>query len=164
MTAGSSPVQLDFTVNGAGHVVRAAKDKPLLWLLRDDLGLTATKYGCGAGLCGACTVLVGGEARRACQTPVGTLAGKAVTTLEGLAPPDALHPVQQAWLELNVAQCGYCQAGQMMSAASLLKHNPAPTATEIDAALAGNLCRCGSYPRIRQAVARAAELMRGGQA
>ncbi|RZJ10840.1 MAG: (2Fe-2S)-binding protein [Rubrivivax sp.] len=156
--------QHDLTINGAGQRVRAPKDKPLLWLLRDDLGLMATKYGCGAGLCGACTVLVGGEAQRACQTPVGALTGKAVTTLEGLAPSDALHPVQQAWLEVNVAQCGYCQAGQMMSAVALLKRTPAPTAAEIDTAMAGNLCRCGSYPRIRQAVVRAAELMRGGQA
>ena len=109
-------------------------------------------------------MLVAGESQRACQTPVATLTGKAVTTLEGLATAEALHPVQQAWLELNVAQCGYCQAGQMMSAVALLKRNPAPSATDIDVAMSGNLCRCGSYPRIRQAVVRAAELMRESQA
>jgi aerobic-type carbon monoxide dehydrogenase small subunit (CoxS/CutS family) len=132
---------------------------PLLWVLRDTLGATGTKFGCGAGLCGACTVHVGGEATRSCLTDVGSVAGKAVTTIEGLGK-GKLHVLQEAWLAEDVSQCGYCQPGQIMSAAALLAAKPRPTDAEIDDALSGNLCRCGTYPRIRAAVRRAAGVAR----
>lgn len=146
--------------------VAAAPDTPLLWVLRDELGLNGTKYGCGLGLCGACTVQVDGVATRSCQEPVGGLAGKRITTIEGLAPAvgSRLHPVQQAWLECDVVQCGYCQSGQMMAAAALLQKTPRPQADEIDEAMAGHLCRCGTYERIRAGVQRAAELVAAGAA
>jgi isoquinoline 1-oxidoreductase subunit alpha len=128
---------------------------PLLWYLRDELGLTGTKYGCGQALCGACTVHVDGAAVRACQTPVSLAEGRRVTTIEGLSP-DGEHPLQVAWRALNVAQCGYCQTGQIMQAATLLQDSPNPSDADIDAAMAGNLCRCGTYPRIRAAIRQAA--------
>jgi len=145
-----------FTVNGDTHRAGGDPEMPLLWYLRDLAGLTGTKYGCGLGLCGTCTVLVDGKPARACLLPVAELEGRAITTIEGLSP-DGLHPVQAAWRELNVAQCGYCQTGQIMQAAALLATTPNPTDAEIDAAMSGNLCRCGTYPRIRAAIRRAAE-------
>jgi len=149
-------------INGERREVEADPQMPLLWLLRDTLGLTGTKYGCGMGVCGACTVHLGGEAVRSCLLPVGRVAGKAVQTIEGLSR-DGSHPVQKAWLEEDVPQCGYCQAGQIMTVASLLASHPHPTDAEIESALAGNLCRCGTYPRIRRAVRRAAQLQGGGR-
>ncbi len=146
------------TVNNQVLTVEAAPDTPLLWVLRDHLGMTGTKYGCGMALCGACTVHVDGVAMRSCILPLRMLEGKAVTTIEGLSK-DRTHPVQRAWIELDVPQCGYCQSGQIMSAAALLGSNPKPSDAEIDAAMAGNICRCGTYLRIRKAIHRAAELL-----
>jgi aerobic-type carbon monoxide dehydrogenase small subunit (CoxS/CutS family) len=143
------------TVNGERRTVEVDPEKPLLWVLRDDLRLTGAKYGCGAGLCGACTVLVGGEPVRSCVRPVGTVSESPVTTIEGLATRDRLHPVQQAWIDEDVAQCGYCQAGQIMAAVALLSRTPAPT--EADVASITNLCRCGTYPRVRRAINLAAK-------
>ena len=143
-------------VNGVEHQLDLDPDMPLLWVLRDVLGLTGTKFGCGEAHCGACTVHLDGETVRACVTPVDRANGKAVTTIEGLSP-DGSHPLQRAWVELGVPQCGYCQAGQIMSAAALLSKKPHPTDTEIDQSLAGNLCRCGTYLRIRAAVKKASE-------
>ena len=142
-------------VNGSRRRVSLPADTPLLWALRDALGLTGTKYGCGAGLCGACTVHLAGTAVRSCAIPVGQAAGKPITTIEGLSPEGG-HPVQRAWIAEDVAQCGYCQAGQIMAAAALLRVTPRPTDAQIDDALSGNLCRCGTYQRIRAAVHRAA--------
>jgi len=144
-------------VNGQTREFEAPGDMPLLWALRDGLELKGTKYGCGIAQCGACTVLIDGVARRSCVTPVSAVGASAVTTIEGLSP-DATHPLQKAWEELDVPQCGYCQAGQIMSAASLLSRTPNPTDAEIDAAMGGNLCRCATYLRIRRAIHRAAEL------
>ena len=144
-------------VNGQPHEVDAPDDMPLLWVLRDLVGLTGTKFGCGMAQCGACTVLVDGQAIRSCVTPASALAGKKITTIEGLSK-DGTHPVQLAWQEVDVVQCGYCQSGQVMAATALLTVKPQPTDAEIDAAMAGNLCRCGTYQRIRTAVHRAAEL------
>jgi isoquinoline 1-oxidoreductase alpha subunit len=144
-------------VNGKDHTVDADPDMPLLWVLRDLLGLTGTKYGCGEALCGTCTVHLDGKAVRSCVTPVRRADGRTVTTIEGLAP-DASHPLQVAWQDLRVPQCGFCQAGQIMSAAALLAIKPKPTNAEIDASMAGNLCRCGTYPRIRAAIRKAAGL------
>jgi len=144
-------------INGTATEVDAAADTPLLWVLRDTLGFTGTKFGCGQGLCGACTVHLNGIAIRSCQTPISAIGDAAITTVEGLSS-DRSHPVQRAWLEIDVPQCGYCQPGQMMSAAALLAMNPNPTDADIDAAMAGNICRCGTYVRIRAAVHRAAEL------
>ena len=138
-------------LNGKETELAAEGDTPLLWVLRDELGLVGTKYGCGIGACGACTVHIDGQAARSCLTPVSAAAGKTVTTIEGLGR-DGLHPVQQAWIDENVAQCGYCQAGQLMSAAALLAKTPDPSDREIDIAMAGNICRCGTYPRIRKAI------------
>lgn len=157
---------MELQINGKRTAVAQAQgDEVLLWVLREDLGLVGTKFGCGQGVCGACTVHVDGVAQRSCITACSSLQGKAITTIEGLAPSaaanaNAWYPVQQAWSELRVAQCGYCQAGQMMSAAALLKTNPQPNDAQINEAMAGNLCRCGTYPRIRAAVYRAAQLMR----
>ena len=148
---------LKLTVNGKALDVDVAEDTPLLWVLRDTLGMTGTKYGCGMALCGACTVHIDGVATRSCTTPANAVAGKSITTIEGLSA-DRSHPVQQAWMELDVPQCGYCQSGQIMSAAALLAQKPAPTDADIDTAMAGNLCRCGTYVRIRKAIHRAAEL------
>lgn len=146
------------TVNGKGMVVDADPQTPLLWVLRDHLDLTGTKYGCGIGQCGACTVILEGNAVRSCQVLLSRAAGKSITTIEGLSP-DRSHPVQQAWIQDQVPQCGYCQSGQIMAAAVLLAANPNPTDAEIDDAMSGNLCRCGTYHRIRQAVHRAAEIV-----
>lgn len=147
------------TVNGKAQSVEAPDEMPLLWALRDELGLSGVKFGCGAGLCGACTVHVDGQPVRSCQTPVGTVGKGKVTTLEGLNDPLA-ERLRKAWLEIDVMQCGYCQAGQLMSAHALLKSNARPSAEEIDAAMEGNICRCATYPRIRQAIAKVA----GGKA
>ena len=151
-----------FTVNGTPREVDVEGDMPLLWLLRDVLGLTGTKYGCGIAACGACTVLLNGQAVRACQTLAGDLDGAEVVTIEGLGSPAAPHPLQLAWIDHQVAQCGYCQSGQIMQAAGLLAENPAPTEAEILGAMDGNLCRCGTYPRILAAVQDAARQMAGG--
>jgi isoquinoline 1-oxidoreductase alpha subunit len=150
-------------VNNREITVDAAPETPLLWVLRDHLGLTGTKFGCGLALCGACTVHVQGQATRSCVLPLRAAVGKSVTTIEGLSK-DRSHAVQKAWLEIDVPQCGYCQSGQIMSAAALLQSNPKPTDSEIDAAMSGNICRCGTYPRIRKAIHRAAELLASGHA
>ncbi|HET9010717.1 MAG TPA: (2Fe-2S)-binding protein [Gemmatimonadaceae bacterium] len=150
-------------VNGTSRSFDGDDDMPLLWYLRDELRLTGTRFGCGAGLCGACTVHVDGRAVRACQTPMRTAQGKSVTTIEGLSA-DGSHPVQQAWAEHNVPQCGYCQSGQIMQAADLLARTPEPSDPEIDRAMAGNICRCGTYQRIRAAIKTAANLRKGGRA
>ena len=146
---------LKFHVNGEPRSVTTDPDRPLLDVLREDLGLTGAKYGCGEALCGACTVHLDGHAVRACVTPVRRADGRAVTTIEGLSH-DGTHPLQQAWVELRVPQCGYCQAGQIMTAAALLAAKPKPTDAEIDQSMAGNICRCGTYTRIRAAIKRAA--------
>jgi isoquinoline 1-oxidoreductase alpha subunit len=143
-------------VNGVERSFDGDENMPLLWYLRDELGLTGTKYGCGVAACGACTVHLDGAAVRSCQTPLAAASGAKVTTIEGLSP-DGNHPLQAAWRELNVSQCGYCQTGQIMQAASLLQDTPAPTDEDIDAAMSGNLCRCGTYPRIRAAIKHAAK-------
>jgi isoquinoline 1-oxidoreductase subunit alpha len=148
-------------VNDKDVSVDVDPDMPLLWVLRDKLGLTGTKYGCGAALCGACTVHLAGEPVRSCVTPVRAVGARPITTIEGLSPARS-HPVQKAWIELDVPQCGYCQSGQIMSAAALLAHNPQPSDAEIDTAMSGNLCRCGTYQRIRAAIHRAAVLAAGG--
>jgi isoquinoline 1-oxidoreductase subunit alpha len=146
------------TVNNQTLQVDASPDTPLLWVLRDHLELTGTKYGCGMALCGACTVHVDGVAMRSCILPLRAMDGKKITTIEGVSQGRS-HPVQRAWIELDVPQCGYCQSGQIMSAAALLRSNSAPSDADIDAAMAGNLCRCGTYARIRKAIHRAAELL-----
>jgi aerobic-type carbon monoxide dehydrogenase small subunit (CoxS/CutS family) len=146
-----------FEVNGRLVEVEAAPDTPLLWVLRDHLAMTGTKFGCGMALCGACTVHVDGVAVRSCVLPLSAVGSQAVTTIEGLSA-DRSHAVQRAWLEIDVPQCGYCQSGQIMSAAALLEKTPNPSDLDIDAAMAGNLCRCGTYPRIRRAIHRAAEM------
>ena len=143
------------TINDRAHDVDVSPETPLLWVLRDSLNMTGTKYGCGMGLCGACTVHVDGEAVRACQTEISTISGKKITTIEGLSA-DNTHPVQRAWIAEQVPQCGYCQPGQVMSAAALLAKTPKPTDDQIDSAMMGNLCRCGMYQRIRKAIHRAA--------
>ena len=143
-------------INSRSYAVDVPSDTPLLWVLRDTLGLTGTKYGCGMGICGACTVHVNGEPVRACGRPISAVAGQSVTTIEGLSP-DGNHPLQRAWISERVAQCGYCQPGQIMAAAALLAANPAPTDADIDAAMAGVICRCGTYLRIRRAIHRAAQ-------
>lgn len=149
---------MKLTVNGTEHEVDVEDDMPLLWVLRDMLNIKGVKFGCGVAQCGACTVHIDGEAVRSCQTAAADVWGE-VTTIEGLGTPDALHAVQLAWLEHQVAQCGYCQAGQMMQAAALVAENPTPSDDDIDTALSGNLCRCGTYPRIRAAVKTAAQKM-----
>ena len=152
---------IKLSVNGKETEVDVDPDTPLLWVLRDTLGLTGTKYGCGAALCGACTVHVDGEPVRSCRTPLSALGSRTVTTIEGLSS-DRSHPVQKAWIELDVPQCGYCQSGQIMSATALLARNPQPSDADIDAAMSGNICRCGTYQRIRAAIHRAAQLKAGG--
>lgn len=147
------------TVNGAAHPISLARERSLLFFLREELGLTGAKYGCGEGACGACTVLLDGQAVRACQVPVREAAGRQVTTIEGLAPPGGLHPVQQAFLDVGAMQCGYCTPGMILGAAALLEANPTPDRRAIVAALDGNVCRCCTYPRIVRAVERAAELL-----
>jgi isoquinoline 1-oxidoreductase alpha subunit len=151
---------MKLTVNGKDHVVEVEPEMPLLWVLRDELGITGPKYGCGMALCGACTVHVGGAAVRSCSVPVGTVQAP-VTTIEGIGRPDALHAVQRAWIDHQVAQCGYCQSGQMMTAVAFLASEPNPSDEQIDEAMSGNLCRCATYPRIRQAVKTAAANLKG---
>ncbi|MEQ8589697.1 MAG: (2Fe-2S)-binding protein [Roseitalea porphyridii] len=150
---------MDLTINGTSHTVDLPDDMPLLWALRDGLNISSVKYGCGIAQCGACTVHIAGEAVRSCQVMLADVWGD-ITTIEGLGTPDALHAVQEAWIANQVAQCGYCQSGQMMQAADLLSRNPEPSDNDIDAAMSGNLCRCGTYPRIRAAVHAAASAMR----
>ena len=152
---------ISFTLNGAKQTVDTNPQTPLLWVLRDVIGLTGTKFGCGMALCGACTVHLNGSAIRSCITPVSSVAGKTVTTVEGLSA-DTTHPVQMAWIEEDVPQCGYCQSGQLMAAASLLAKTPKPTDADIDEALRGNICRCGTYTQIRKAIHRAAEIKSAG--
>jgi isoquinoline 1-oxidoreductase subunit alpha len=151
-----NPVVVRYTlrINGHSRAVDVDADVPLLWVIRDYLGLTGTKYGCGMALCGACTVHLDGDPARACVVPVAAAAAHDITTIEGLSP-DGGHPLQRAWIECDVPQCGYCQAGQIMSAAALLRDNPKPSDSEIDAAMSGNLCRCGTYTRIRRAIRKA---------
>ena len=156
-------MNISFTVNGQARTVNVEAQMPLLWVLRDTLGLTGTKFGCGIAACGACTVHLDGVAVRACQTPAQTVAGKRITTVEGLSA-DGSHPVQAAWIEIDVPQCGYCQSGQMMSAAALLDRTAKPTDAEIDRAMRGNICRCGTYSQIRTAIHRAVDLKAGGRA
>jgi len=151
-----------FTVNGSTVRVETDPDTPLLWVIRENLGLTGTKFGCGMAQCGCCTVHLDGEPIRSCMTPLSQAAGKHVTTIEGLSP-NSSHPVQLAWMEIDVPQCGYCQSGQLMSAAALLNKKPQPTDDDIDDAMAGNICRCGTYPRIRKAIHRASEIAAGGK-
>jgi isoquinoline 1-oxidoreductase alpha subunit len=150
-------MRVTFKVNGKATTVDVAADMPLLWVLRDELDLKGTKFGCGIGQCGACTVHVNGTARRSCSTPVSAAQGAEILTIEGLSP-DGEHPLQRAWEELDVPQCGYCQAGQIMSAAALLARTPKPTDAQIDTAMNGNICRCGTYLRIRQAIHQAASM------
>ena len=150
-----TPETIRFNLNGASRQLAIEPDTPLLWVLRDELGLKGTKFGCGMGLCGACTVHVDGLPMRSCSLPVSTVAGKQVTTIEGLSKTGD-HPVQQAWIVEGVPQCGYCQSGQIMAAAALLAQNPEPSDSDIDAAMAGNICRCGTYGRVRKAIKRAA--------
>jgi aerobic-type carbon monoxide dehydrogenase small subunit (CoxS/CutS family) len=153
---------IKFTLNGAPQTVDVVPQMPLLWVLRDTLGMTGTKFGCGMALCGACTVHLNGEAIRSCSTPIANVAGKRVTTIEGLSA-DGNHPVQRAWLEGDVPQCGYCQSGQIMNAASLLAKNKRPTDSDIDEVMRGNICRCGTYQDIRRAIHRAAEIEGGAR-
>ncbi len=148
---------IELTINNKSHSLDIPPDMPLLWALRDIVKLTGSKYGCGMGLCGACTVHLDGEATRSCVLPVSAALGKKITTIEGLSE-NADHPLQKTWMENNVPQCGYCQAGQIMSAASLLNKNDSPSDQEIDQAMSGNICRCGTYPRIRAAIHQAAKL------
>lgn len=155
--------QFTINVNGRPRTTEVAGDTPLLWVLRDNLDLVGTKYGCGMGLCGACTVHIDGKPVRSCSFPVSAVGEQKVTTIEGLAGAD-LHPLQQAWIEQDVPQCGYCQAGQIMTAAALLKEKPKPTDADIDTAMSGNLCRCATYFRIRAGIHRAAELAAQGGA
>lgn len=150
-------MKISFTLNGTPKTVDVPADMPLLWILRDVLDLKGTKYGCGVGQCGACSVHVGGQLRRSCQAAASTVQGAVVTTIEGLSP-DGNHPLQKVWMELDVPQCGYCQAGQIMAAAALLKDKPRPTDAEIDTAMSRNLCRCATYARIREGIHRAAAI------
>jgi len=145
-----------FSINGQPHDYDGDPAQPLLWYLRDELGMTGTRFGCGMGLCGCCTVLMGDNAVRSCSTPMSALQDASITTIEGLGAPGKLHPLQAAWIENAVPQCGYCQSGQLMQAAALLRNTPHPTDGQIDSAMSGNLCRCGTYPRIRKAVKQAA--------
>jgi aerobic-type carbon monoxide dehydrogenase small subunit (CoxS/CutS family) len=158
-----APMAIQFFVNGKPQSVDVPPNMPLLWVLRDTLGMTGTKFGCGMALCGACTVHIEGEATRSCITPISSVAGKKITTIEGISP-DRSHPVQRAWIEVDVPQCGYCQSGQIMSAVALLAKNPKPSDTEIDEAMRGNICRCGTYQRIREAVHHAADLHKASTA
>jgi isoquinoline 1-oxidoreductase subunit alpha len=161
---GCEMASIKFTLNGKSQTVEASPEMPLLWVLRDVLGMTGTKYGCGLALCGACTVHMEGNAIRSCQTAIDKVAGKNITTIEGLSS-DASHPVQQAWIELDVPQCGYCQSGQIMTASALLAKNSKPSDADIDEVMRGNICRCGTYQSIRKAVHLAAEIKaKGGRA
>jgi isoquinoline 1-oxidoreductase alpha subunit len=144
------------TINGKSHTVDVAPDMPVLWVLRDVVGMTGTKFGCGISACGACTVHIDGQPTRSCVTPVSAVEGKQITTIEAIGETETGRKVQQAWLDLDVVQCGYCQSGQIMSASALLAGNPTPTDADIDAAMSGNICRCGTYPRIKAAIKQAA--------
>ena len=150
---------MKLNINGVDHEVEVEADMPLLWVLRDEIGLTGTKFGCGIAQCGACTVHIDGQPVRSCSYPVGVVSGK-ITTIEGMGSPDVLSKVQEAWIEVQTPQCGYCQSGQIMSAAALLSANPNPSDKDIDQAMAGNICRCGTYPRIRAAIHAAAKSMK----
>jgi isoquinoline 1-oxidoreductase subunit alpha len=152
---------ITLTINGTAHQTDLPAEVPLLWVLRDGLGMTGTKFGCGVAACGACTVLIDGEAVRSCQVPVGDATGQ-ITTIEGLGQPGNLAPIQEAWVKHQVAQCGYCQSGQILQASALLATNPSPTDQDIDDAMQGNLCRCGTYPRIRAAILDAAQMLKAG--
>jgi isoquinoline 1-oxidoreductase alpha subunit len=154
-------MEITLQINGSPQKVDVEPETPLLWVLRDNIGLTGTKYGCGIARCGACTVHLDGQATRSCTLPAAAAVGRKITTIEGLAQAGKPHPVQTAWLEVGVPQCGYCQSGQIMAAAALLARRPQPTDQEIDAAMADNLCRCGTYLRIKRGIHRAAELMQG---
>ena len=149
---------IEFKLNGT--LVQTDEDPgtPLLWVVRDTFKLKGSKFGCGAGLCGACTMHIDGKAERTCVMPVSAIAGKEITTIEGIGSPENMHPLQQAWVDISVPQCGYCQSGQIMSAVSLLKNNPSPSAEDVDSAMSGNICRCGCYPRIKQAILNVAAL------
>ena len=149
--------KFNLTINNKSHKVEVTEDTPLLWVLRDTLGYTGTKFGCGKGLCGACTVHIDGDAVRSCSLPISALNNRKVTTIEGLASDDTLTPLQQAWCDLDVSQCGYCQGGQIMSATALLKKSNKPSAEEIDSAMSGNICRCATYIRIKEAILTAAK-------
>ncbi|GAA3915015.1 (2Fe-2S)-binding protein [Litoribacillus peritrichatus] len=150
---------IEFRVNGNTQRLDVEGDTPLLWVLRDTIGLTGTKFGCGMGLCGACTVQMNGQPIRSCSMPVSAIHGQEITTIEGVGTMDDLHPVQQAWIDENVPQCGYCQSGQIMSATALLASNPNPSDDEIKQYMAGNICRCGTYPRIQKAIKKASRAM-----
>lgn len=150
-----------FTLNGVVHSLDVSEDTPLLWVIRDELKLKGTKFGCGMGLCGACTVHLNGQAIRSCITPVASVNGQALTTIEGLGSPEQPHPLQTAWIQHNVPQCGYCQSGQLMSASALLAQNPHPTEAQIREAMSGNVCRCGTYPRILKAIQTVTNAMTG---
>jgi isoquinoline 1-oxidoreductase alpha subunit len=152
-------MKITLNINGASHTTDVEPETPLLWVLRDNLGLTGTKFGCGISQCGVCTVHIDGQVARSCAVPASAAVGKRITTIEGLSAGGKLHPVQAAWIEVGAPQCGYCQSGQIMAAAALLAKRRNPTDQEIDAAMSGNLCRCGTYLRIRQGIRRAAELM-----
>ena len=155
---------ISLEINGKKYDADVPPDVPLLWVIREHLKLTGTKFGCGIGMCGACTVHVDGQAQRSCILPVGDARGQKITTIEGLSDGNGLHPVQQAWIADDVPQCGYCHSGQIMAAAALLSKNPRPSDADIDRAMTGNICRCGTYQRIRRAIHRAAETMeKGGQ-
>ena len=151
---------MKIVVNGVERTVDFEPDTPLLWVIRDELKLTGTKFGCGKGLCGACTVHFNGSPIRSCVTPVSAAEGHSITTIEGLGSEESLHPLQRSWLELNVPQCGYCQPGQLMSASALIANNPNPTDEDIDSAMSGNLCRCGTYSRIKAAIHHAADSLK----
>lgn len=154
---------MEFVLNGESLSIDVDPDTPLLWALRDEIGKKGTKFGCGMGLCGACTVHLNGQAIRSCITPIGSIEGQSITTIEGLSEGEKLHPVQQAWVEHNVPQCGYCQPGQIMSATALLASNASPSDEDIDNAMSGNICRCGTYPRIRKAIKTAATKIAAGE-
>jgi isoquinoline 1-oxidoreductase alpha subunit len=163
-TITETQVATQLKVNGKAVSVKAEPDTPLLWVVRDEIGLTGTKFGCGAGLCGACTVHLDGVPVRSCQTPLSAAAGKSVSTIESLSGRANTHPLQKAWIAHDVPQCGYCQSGQLMSAAALLAKNKNPSDSDIDQAMSGNICRCGTYVRVRAAIKTAAAEMRGGKA
>jgi isoquinoline 1-oxidoreductase alpha subunit len=159
----AEPMNITLSINGKAHAVEVEPETPLLWVLRDNLGFTGTKFGCGIAQCGACMVHVDGQPAKSCTVPASAAVGKRITTIEGLGQNGKLHPVQAAWIEMGVPQCGYCQSGQIMAAAALLARRPNPSDAEIDAAMAGNLCRCGTYLRIKQGIRKAARSMQDAE-